>query len=88
MWQGKQRRRGPGHVAVSCTDINTARRAGFGLDGDSESDEEDPEQQPLVREPVVFDAEALAGDEERGDMPRAAQVVHERDQTDIWAEIG
>jgi len=68
-------------------DINTARRAGFSLDGDLESDEEDAEQQPLVRESVVFDAETLA-DEERGEMPRAAQGVHERDQTDIWAEIG
>ena len=129
MWQGKQRRRSSGHVAVSCTqcaaiwavgfsdaavsvhalvtdleadgrmrsgqsifsqpkpiDINTARRAGFGLDGDLDSDEEDAEQQPLVRESVVFDAETLAGDEEQGNMPRTAPAL--RDQTDIWAEIG
>ncbi|KAF8735221.1 hypothetical protein AX14_002486 [Amanita brunnescens Koide BX004] len=65
-------------------DINTARRAGFGLDVGLESEEEDLEEQPLVRE-SLFDAEALAGDEE---MPLAAQALRDRDQTDIWAEIG
>ena len=53
-----------------------------------DSEEEDLEQQPLVRESLVFDAETLAGDEERGEMPLAAQALVERDQTDIWAEIG
>lgn len=69
-------------------DINTARRGGFGLDVGLDSEEDDLEQQPLVRESLVFDAETLAGDEEQGEMPRAAQALLERDQTDIWAEIG
>ncbi|KAK2461577.1 hypothetical protein APHAL10511_006040 [Amanita phalloides] len=64
-------------------DINAARRGGLGDDVEESDEEEDGElRQPLVRESVVFDAEA---GEVEGEMPLAAQ---ERDQTDIWAEIG
>ncbi|KAJ8083713.1 hypothetical protein PM082_002479 [Marasmius tenuissimus] len=40
-------------------DINTARRAGFGLDIDIESDDEEDGElgRPLVRHPVVFEAD-------------------------------
>ncbi|KAL0951505.1 hypothetical protein HGRIS_008190 [Hohenbuehelia grisea] len=71
-------------------DINAARRAGYSLDLDMDSEhEDDPELgRPLVRNPVLFDA----GSEQRpgaySDMPRAAQGLEDRDTQDIWAEIG
>jgi len=43
---------------------------------------------PLVQDPVLFDAQE---DEQRArmsDMPRAAQAQHDRDDEDVWAELG
>ncbi|KAH6916951.1 hypothetical protein BKA70DRAFT_1177637 [Coprinopsis sp. MPI-PUGE-AT-0042] len=37
-------------------DINAARRAGFGMELDVESDDDDELSRPLVRNPVLFDA--------------------------------
>ncbi|TFK30871.1 hypothetical protein FA15DRAFT_662934 [Coprinopsis marcescibilis] len=78
-------------------DINAARRAGFGMELDVESDDDDDEvNRPLVRNPVIFDAENTRLDE-RGtagaprkftDMPRAAQAAQERNSEDVWAEFG
>lgn len=74
-------------------DINTARRAGFGLDLDMDSDD-DEFNRPLVRNPVLFDAGQDPRPEDgqgRGpltEMPRAAQAVRDRDVEDVWAELG
>jgi len=68
-------------------DINAARRSGYThLDIDIESDEEEAELgRPLVRNPVVFDA-----DQPRplSEMPLAAQALENRDAEDVWAELG
>lgn len=73
-------------------DINAARRAGFSVDIDieSEEDEDDELTRPLVRNPVLFDAEEQPRDQRTGltAMPRAEQAVHERDAEDVWAELG
>ncbi|KAI0275037.1 hypothetical protein BC834DRAFT_965478 [Gloeopeniophorella convolvens] len=74
-------------------DLSAARRAGFSLDmdldiSDSESDEL---HAPLHRNPVLFDARESQRSSQRGptsDMPRAAQAARERDEEDIWAELG
>ncbi|KIK07529.1 hypothetical protein K443DRAFT_673437 [Laccaria amethystina LaAM-08-1] len=74
-------------------DINTARRAGFGLDLDMDSDD-DELNRPLVRNPVLFDAEQDPRPEDGQrrepltEMPRAAQAVRDRDVEDVWAELG
>lgn len=74
-------------------DINTAHRAGFGLDLDMDSDD-DELSRPLVRNPVLFDAgqDPRPEDDQRREplteMPRAAQAVRDRDVEDVWAELG
>ncbi|KAF9015605.1 hypothetical protein BDQ17DRAFT_1386311 [Cyathus striatus] len=68
-------------------DINIARRAGYGTELDLESEEEDDSE---LSRPLVFDA----GEEGRGqrtnfnNMPRATQAVRDRDDEDVWAELG
>ncbi|TRM65884.1 hypothetical protein BD626DRAFT_193590 [Schizophyllum amplum] len=75
-------------------DINAARRAGYtGLDFDMESDDDGDEElgRPLVRNPVVFDADS-EGPGRRPPpkamtpMPLIAQS--QRDEEDMWAELG
>ena len=76
-------------------DINAARRAGFGMELDVESDDDDDAElnRPLVRNPILFDAEdtstpAAVPARPMTDMPRAAQAVRDRDVEDMWAELG
>jgi hypothetical protein len=75
-------------------DINAARRAGFGMELDIESDEEDELNRPLVGNPIVFDVEANGrseGDQASRnyqDMPRAVHAARNRDTQDIWADVG
>ncbi|KAJ7197318.1 hypothetical protein B0H12DRAFT_1220576 [Mycena haematopus] len=68
-------------------DINAARRAGF-LDLEIESEEEDEELgRPLIRDPVLFDAETPRPNGFSA-MPRAEQGIVDRDAEDAWAELG
>jgi len=80
-------------------DINAARRAGYGMELDVESEDEYEENRPLVRNPVLFDAENARRDEQRrgddvdgaakfNDMPRAVQAARDRDDQDMWASFG
>ncbi|KIL00970.1 hypothetical protein PAXRUDRAFT_820973 [Paxillus rubicundulus Ve08.2h10] len=71
-------------------DISAVRRAGYtSLDLDLEDEDEDPELgRPLVRGPVLFDAQDDERPSRMSDMPRAAQAVYERDEEDVWAELG
>jgi hypothetical protein len=65
-------------------DISAARRAGIGIDLDMDDEEEEEELgRPLVRNPVVFDAEE--GRKVMSDMPR---VLEGRELEDVWAELG
>ncbi|KAF8216005.1 hypothetical protein K438DRAFT_1799906 [Mycena galopus ATCC 62051] len=69
-------------------DINAARRAGF-LDLEVESEEEDEELgRPLIRDPVLFDAETPPPPRSFSAMPRAEQAIVDRDAEDAWAELG
>jgi hypothetical protein len=46
---------------------------------------------PLPRGSVLFDAQGEQRPPERGpmsDMPRAVQSARERDEEDMWAELG
>jgi len=70
-------------------DLSAARRAGYTLDIDIEGDgdEDDGELgRPLIRDPVVFDAEHPTTT--TTPMPRAVQAAQERDAEDVWAELG
>ncbi|KAF8898979.1 hypothetical protein BD779DRAFT_1486482 [Infundibulicybe gibba] len=71
-------------------DINAARRAGFSMDIDVESeDEEDAElSRPLVQNPVLFDAGTDHHTRAFTEMPRAVQAIQDRDAEDAWAELG
>ncbi|KAI0308176.1 hypothetical protein B0F90DRAFT_1680747 [Multifurca ochricompacta] len=75
-------------------DLSAARRAGVSLDMDldfSDDEESDGLRTPLYRNPVLFDSQAGQRSTQRGptsDMPRAAQAARERDEEDIWAELG
>jgi hypothetical protein len=74
-------------------DLSAARRAGIGLDMeiDLSDDESDGLQSPLHRNAVLFDAQNGEHSTQRGpasDMPRAVQGVRERDEEDMWAELG
>lgn len=73
-------------------DITAIRRAGYtSLDYDLEDDNQndDPELgQPLVQDAVLFDAQDDELPARMSDMPRAAQAVHDRDDEDVWAELG
>ncbi|EGO05321.1 hypothetical protein SERLA73DRAFT_149487 [Serpula lacrymans var. lacrymans S7.3] len=75
-------------------DISAVRRAGYNsLDIDLEDEELDAELgRPLVRDTVVFDAQDEHGltphSAPMTDMPRAAQALDDRDEEDVWAELG
>lgn len=74
-------------------DLSAARRAGFGLDMelDLSDDESDGLESPLHRNAVLFDAQDGQHSTQRGavsDMPRAVQGARERDDEDMWAELG
>ncbi|KAH7909785.1 hypothetical protein BJ138DRAFT_1136404 [Hygrophoropsis aurantiaca] len=71
-------------------DISAVRRAGYtSLDIDLEDDEEDPELgRPLVQNPVLFDAQGDDRPSRMSDMPHAVQATYQRDDEDIWAELG
>lgn len=73
-------------------DISAIRRAGYtSLDYDLEDENEvdDPELgRPLVQDAVLFDAQDDEQPARMSDMPRAAQAVHDRDEEDVWAELG
>ncbi|VDB86636.1 unnamed protein product [Peniophora sp. CBMAI 1063] len=77
-------------------DLNAARRAGFSVDMDLPSDDESDELRAPLRASngapadVVFDAgptgrEAWGGER---DMPHAAAANKNRDDEDMWAELG
>ncbi|KAK7059204.1 hypothetical protein VNI00_001831 [Paramarasmius palmivorus] len=67
-------------------DINAARRAGYGLDIDIESDEEDDAElgRPLIRQPVVFDAEEDESRRERSHQPFTDMPLG-REERNVWA---
>ena len=61
------------------------------MDLDLSDDEIDGLHAPLHRNAVLFDAQDNQQHAQRGpvsDMPRAAQAVRERDEEDMWAELG
>jgi hypothetical protein len=74
-------------------DLSAARRAGVGLDMvlDLSDDEGDGLESPLHRNAMLFDAQNGQHSTQRGtvsDMPRAVQGARERDEEDMWAELG
>jgi len=74
-------------------DLSAARRAGVSLDMelDLSDDESDGLHAPLHRNAVLFDAQDDQQHGQRGpmsDMPRVVQAARERDEEDIWAELG
>ncbi|KAI0257169.1 hypothetical protein BJV78DRAFT_1160691 [Lactifluus subvellereus] len=73
-------------------DLSAARRAGVSLDMDLDlSDDSDGLHTPPHRNPVLFDVHESEGPSQRvpaTDMPRAVQATRERDEEDVWAEIG
>jgi hypothetical protein len=74
-------------------DLTGARRTGVGLDMelDLSDDESDGLQSPLHRNAVLFDAQNGQNSSQRGpvsDMPRAVQGARERNEEDMWAELG
>ncbi|KAG1757135.1 hypothetical protein EDB19DRAFT_1890950 [Suillus lakei] len=70
-------------------DISAIRRAGYtSLDYDLEDDNEDDDPElgrPLVQDAVLFDAQDDEQPASMSDVPRAA---HDRDDEDVWAELG
>jgi len=70
-------------------DLSAARRAGVSLDLDLDlSDDSDGLHSPLHRNPVLFDVHEGEQRVPATDMPRAVQATRERDEEDMWAEIG
>ncbi|KAH9968585.1 hypothetical protein BC827DRAFT_265443 [Russula dissimulans] len=74
-------------------DLSAARRAGVSLDMDLDltDDEGDGLHTALHRDAVLFDAQGSQRPQQSGalsDMPRAAQAARERDEEDLWAELG
>jgi hypothetical protein len=74
-------------------DLSAARGAGGGLevDLDLSDGESDGLPSPLHRNDVLFDAQSGQQPTQRGpvsDMPRAVQGARERDEEDMWAELG
>ncbi|KAF8844104.1 hypothetical protein BDN67DRAFT_963191 [Paxillus ammoniavirescens] len=73
-------------------DISAVRRAGYtSLDLDLEDEDEDEDAElgrPLVQGPVLFDAQDDERPSRMTDMPRAVQAIYERDEEDVWAELG
>ncbi|KAH9950877.1 hypothetical protein B0H21DRAFT_406446 [Amylocystis lapponica] len=75
----------------SCGNLSTSRRNGYTLDIDMEDDEHDDELgRPLIRDSVLFDAGEgrPAPRAPLSTMPRAEQAVRDRDDEDVWAELG
>ncbi|GAW07078.1 wsc domain-containing protein [Lentinula edodes] len=73
-------------------DINAARRAGYtNLDIDIESDDEDDTElaRPLVRNPIVFDADQPTRQQREplSEMPLAAHSLETRDAEDIHVQL-
>jgi hypothetical protein len=71
-------------------DLSAARRAGVGLDMelDLSDNESDGLESPHA---VLFDAQNDQHSTERdpvSDMPRAVQGAREREEEDMWAELG
>jgi hypothetical protein len=61
------------------------------MDLDLSDDESDGLHAPLHHNAVLFDAQENHQQPQRGpmsDMPRAAQAARERDEEDMWAELG
>jgi hypothetical protein len=64
------------------------------LDVESDDDDDAELNRPLVRNPILFDAQedtptaAAPARRPMTDMPRAAQAVRDRDAEDMWAELG
>ena len=60
------------------------------LDIDMEAEEPSDElERSLMRDPVVFDAnEEQRARTTMSPMPRAVQALQERDDQDVWAELG
>jgi hypothetical protein len=63
------------------------------MDLDFSDDESDGLHEPLHRNAVLFDAQdnqqhVHAQRGPMSDMPRAAQAARERDEEDMWAELG
>jgi hypothetical protein len=74
-------------------DLSAARRAGVSLDMDVElsDDESDGIHSPLHRNQALSDSQESEGPSQRvpvSDMPRLTQAKGERDEEDIWAELG
>ncbi|KAK7695184.1 hypothetical protein QCA50_002374 [Cerrena zonata] len=72
-------------------DLSAPRRRTYNLDIDMEGEEESDELgRPLMRDQIVFDAaeEQRRSRAAMANMPRAAQAVQERDEEDMWAELG
>ena len=84
-----------GASRVCAVDINAARRAGYtGLDIDMDSDDDGDEElgRPLVRNPVVFDADSDGADRRpppktMTPMPMLANSGPPDDE-DMWAGLG
>jgi hypothetical protein len=68
-------------------DLTAARQAGYSLDIDVEAGDEEggDVSQPLIRDSVVFDAEETTAPTP---MPRAVEAIRDRDEEDVWAELG
>lgn len=63
------------------------------MDLELSDDEDDGLHAPLHRDAVLFDAQdnqqhAHAQRGPMSDMPRAKQAARERDEEDMWAELG
>jgi len=75
-------------------DLSAARRAGVSLDMDMDLSDDESDglhHTPLPRDSVLFDARGEQRPPQRGpvsDMPRAVQSARERDEEDMWAELG
>lgn len=56
-----------------------------------DDDESDELRVPLNHNPVLFDSESPEAEQRPShlsEMPRAVQAVKDRDDEDVWAEIG
>jgi len=74
-------------------DLSAARRAGVSLDMDLDltDDEGDGLHTAFHRDAVLFDTQGSQRPPQSdplSDMPRAAQAARERDEEDLWAELG
>ena len=61
------------------------------IDMDGDEDSSDELGRPLIRDNVLFDANEQPPQQRPANMtpmPRAAQAVQDRDERDMWAELG